>query len=211
MNSYPLSSALGESRMRPGIVTAILLCVFLFVGCGEKKTEEQTMPPDEDKKVGSKTLTLSRDQLAQIDLRTEAVAFKPLPIPLTFPAKVMLNDRSVAHISARVIGRIEKVNAFVGDRVRRDDVLIEIYSQEFLTMQSEYIQAEERLKRTPQGTADYGTAQAIYMSVRSKLLVVGSTIEEIDRLESEHTLQTWRNALRRMIADFWWSAQSKQE
>jgi RND family efflux transporter MFP subunit len=177
--------------MRPGIVTAMLFCVFLFVGCGEKKTEEQNMQPDEAKKVESKTLTLSRDQLAQIDLRTEAVALKPLPIPLTFPAKVMLNDRSVAHISARVNGRIEKINAFVADRVRREDVLIEIYSQEFLTMQSEYIQAEERLKRTAQGTPDYGTAQAIYKSVRSKLLVVGSTIEEIDRLESEHTLQTY--------------------
>jgi len=177
--------------MKQGIVTTILFCVFLFVGCGEKKTEGQNMQPDEDKKVESKTLTLSRDQLAQIDLRIEAVALKPLLIPLTFPAKVMLNDRSVAHISARVNGRIEKVNAFVGDRVRREDVLIEIYSQEFLTMQSEYIQAEERLKRTAQGTPDHGTAQAIYKSVRSKLLVVGSTIEEIDRLENEHTPQTY--------------------
>ena len=177
--------------MKQGIVTAMLFCVFLLVGCGEKKTEGQNMQPDEDKKVESKTLTLSRDQLAQIDLRIEAVALKPLLIPLTFPAKVMLNDRSVAHISARVNGRIEKVNAFVGDRVRRQDLLIEIYSQEFLSMQSEYIQAEERLKRTAQGTPDYATAQAIYKSVRSKLLVVGSTIEEIDRLENKHTLQTY--------------------
>jgi len=58
-------------------------------------------------------------------------------------------------------------------------------------MQSEYVQAEERLKRTAEGTPDYGTAQAIYKSARSKLSVVGSTTEEIDRLENEHTPQTY--------------------
>jgi cobalt-zinc-cadmium efflux system membrane fusion protein len=177
--------------MSPASLTTMLLCVFLVVGCGEKQSEEQHMQAGEIKIGESKTLTLSKDQIAQIDLKTEIVGLKLLPIPLTFPAKVMLNDRSVAHISARVNGRIEKVNAFVGDRVRQGDVLIEIYSQEFLAMQSEFTQAEERLKRTAQGATDYGTAQAIYKSVRSKLLVVGCTVEEIDRLEGEHAQQTY--------------------
>jgi RND family efflux transporter MFP subunit len=191
MNNQPLLPVLGESRMKQGIVTVILFCLILLVGCGEKKTEEQKMQSDEPQKEESKTLTLSRDQLAQIDLETAAVALKSIPIPLTFPAKVMLNDRNVAHISARVNGRIEKVNAFVGDRVQRGNVLIEIYSQEFLSMQSEYVQAEERLKRTAEGTPDYGPAQAIYKSARGKLSVVGSTTDEIDRLENEHTPQSF--------------------
>ncbi len=191
MTYHRLLSPLGESRTKQSIVTLILFCLTLFVGCGERKPEEQKMQQDEHKKEESKTLTLSRDQLEQIDLKSVAVALRPLPIPLTFPAKVMLNDRNVAHISARVNGRIEKANAFVGDRAQRKDVLIEIYSQEFLTMQSEYVQAGERLKHTAEGTPDYGTAQAIYKSARSKLSVVGSTTEEIDRLENEHTPQTY--------------------
>ena len=177
--------------MKQGIVSVLLLCLMLFVGCGEKQTDEQKKPTTEPTKEEIKTLTLSKDQLAQIDLKTEVVALKSIPIPLTFPAKVMLNDRNVAHISARVNGRIEKVNTFVGDRVQLGAVLIEIYSQEFLSMQSEYVQAEERLKRTAEGTPDYGPAQAIYKSARGKLLVVGNTTEEIDRLESEHTPQTY--------------------
>lgn len=177
--------------MKKDIVAVILFCLILVVGCGEKQTEEQKAQPDDRKKEESKTLTISRDNLAQIDLKTEAVVLKSLPIPLTFPAKVMLNDRNVAHISARVNGRIEKVNAFVGDRVQRGTVLIEIYSQEFLSMQSEYVQAEERLKRTAAGTPDYGPAHAIYKSAQGKLLVVGSTTDEIDRLENEHTPQSY--------------------
>jgi RND family efflux transporter MFP subunit len=189
MNYHRLLSLLGELRMKQSVV--ILLCLTLFVGCGEKQNGEQKNQTDEPQKEESKTLTLSRDRLTQIDLKTEIVALKSLPIPLTFPAKVMLNERNVAHISARVNGRIEKVNAFVGDRVQRGAVLIEIYSQEFLAMQSEFTQAEERLKHTAAGSQDYGTASAIYKSVRSKLQVVGATTEEIDRLESEHTPQTY--------------------
>ncbi len=177
--------------MKQFIVMTVLASFILFPGCGGKSSEEEIKAPDEHKAEEKKTLTLSRDQLAQIDVMTEAVTIRPLPIPLTFPAKVMLNDRSVAHISARVNGRIEKVNAVVGDRVRKGDVLVEIYSQEFLTMQSEFTQAEERLKRIAEGTPDYGTAHAIYKSARSKLQVVGATVEEIDRLENEHTPQTY--------------------
>jgi RND family efflux transporter MFP subunit len=191
MNYQRQSSVFGETIMKQLIAMAVLASLVLFPGCGGKSGEEENKVLDGHKTEETKTLTLSRDQLEQIDLKSETVAMRPLPIPLTFPAKVMLNDRNVAHISARVNGRIEKVNAFVGDRVRRGDVLIELYSQEFLAMQSEFTQAEERLKHTAEGTPDYGTAQAIYKSARGKLSVVGSTIEEIDRLENEHTPQTY--------------------
>jgi len=191
MNYQRQSSVFGETIMRQLIAMAVLASLVLFPGCGGKSGEEENKVLDEHKTEETKTLTLSRDQLEQIDLKSETVAMRSLPIPLTFPAKVMLNDRNVAHISARVNGRIEKVNAFVGDRVRRGDVLIELYSQEFLVMQSEFTQAEERLKHTAEGTPDYGTASAIYKSAQSKLQVVGATTEEIDRLESEHTPQTY--------------------
>ncbi|MBI5463916.1 MAG: efflux RND transporter periplasmic adaptor subunit, partial [Ignavibacteriales bacterium] len=60
------------------------------------------------------------------------------------------------------------------------------YSQEFLTMQSEFVQSEERFKRMTAEQTEYGTAKAIYESAKRKLQIVGLRDNEINTLADGH-------------------------
>jgi RND family efflux transporter MFP subunit len=101
--------------------------------------------------------------------------------------RIALNEALTAHITSRVKGRIEKVHALISDRVSNGEVLLELYSQEFLAMQSEFIQAEERLKRIKDNDPEHATAKSIYESAKKKLEVIGLNEEDIQQLADNHT------------------------
>jgi membrane fusion protein, copper/silver efflux system len=98
--------------------------------------------------------------------------------------KVMLNERRRAAITARLAGRVEKVSAFAGDRVAAGQVLAQIFSQEFLTMQMEYLQAAERTRRFDGESSDQSTAKTILLSAQRKLEVAGLSEAELRQLET---------------------------
>ncbi|MEK9136680.1 MAG: efflux RND transporter periplasmic adaptor subunit, partial [Bacteroidota bacterium] len=97
----------------------------------------------------------------------------------------------------------EKVNAFTNDRVRDGDVLLQLYSQEFLTMQFEFLQAMQRWKRSQTGPSAGGfgpqaggeeersSAKALYESARRKLLVIGVSEDDLAELESAQTPKSY--------------------
>jgi DNA-binding CsgD family transcriptional regulator len=72
--------------------------------------------------------------------------------------EVEFNGRLLAHLTARAAGRIESISAFRGDRVVQGQALAEIYSQDYLALQAEVIQAAEREVRL-RGTQDEKAAQ----------------------------------------------------
>ena len=131
-------------------------------------------------------LVLSKHQLEHIEFAVETAEEKAVTIQLALPGRIALNDRATAHISARVVGRIDKVHKVINDRVAADEVILELYSQEFLTMQFEFIQSEERFKRMTQDQTDYGTAKAIYESSKRKLQIIGIMDNEISDLADSH-------------------------
>jgi len=176
----------GESMMKSVVVTLIVLS-FALAGCGKtEKEQEQVEYPERKHGEGEPMLVLTKHQLEHIEFAVEAAEEKAVTIPLALPGRVALNDRATAHITARVGGRIEKVHKVINDRVAQDEVIIELYSQEFLTMQAEFIQSEERFKRMAAEQPDYGTAKAIYESSRRKLLIVGLGDNEINTLADGH-------------------------
>ena len=168
------------------LITLFPALFLLMGGCG-KTTEEETIDyPERTHTDEQTTLVMTRHQLDHIQFMTETAEEKSVSVPLSLPARIALNERATAHITARVSGRVEKVHRVAGDRVREGDVLLELFSQEFLTIQSEFISAEERFKRVPENDPDHGTAKAIYESVRKKLEIVGLTVAEIERLAENH-------------------------
>jgi len=76
--------------------------------------------------------------------------------------------------------------------VSAGDVLLELYSQEYLTMQYEFLQTVARWMRSQQSTGDeYVTATAIYESAKRKLSVIGVTSAELRELESSNMVKTY--------------------
>ncbi|MCL4703689.1 efflux RND transporter periplasmic adaptor subunit [bacterium] len=158
--------------------------VFALVACHKPATDEHPHQAAETHDENAAVVTLTKHQLFHIHLETAEVNESSVPIPLTLTGKVMLNERRRAAITARLAGRVEKVTAFAGDRVSAGQVLAEIFSQEFLSMQMEYLQAIERTQRFGNESADQSTAKTILLSARSKLEVAGLSEADLRQLET---------------------------
>lgn len=169
------------------VVAALIAFSLALTGCEkEENGREEVQYPERKHGEGETLLVLTRHQLEHIEFTVEAAEEKAVTIPLALPGRVALNDRATAHISARVVGRIEKIQKVINDRVQQGEVILELYSQEFLTMQFEFIQSEERFKRLTEGEPDFGTAKAIYESAKRKLQIVGLEEKEINDLADSH-------------------------
>ncbi|MCX8105567.1 MAG: efflux RND transporter periplasmic adaptor subunit [Ignavibacterium album] len=174
----------------------ITLCFIIFsmliISCDNRSdghNEHEDYPERKHADIKSE-IVLTSHQLEHIDLKTETVQVKEVDIPLMLSGKITLNEALTAHITSRIRGRIEKVHAVISDRVQKDEVLLELYSQEFLAMQSEFIQAEERLKRINETDPEHATAKSIYESAKKKLEVIGLSEAEIQNLADNHTTLT---------------------
>jgi multidrug efflux pump subunit AcrA (membrane-fusion protein) len=166
----------------------IIISAFL-IGCGNQTDEriESEDYPERKHTDEMSEIILTSHQLEHIDLRTETAETKEVDVPLILFGRIALNEALTAHITSRVRGRIEKVHAVISDRVQKYEILLELYSQDFLAMQSEFIQAEERLKRIEENNPEHATSKSIYESAKKKLEVIGLSEDEIQRLADNHT------------------------
>lgn len=167
---------------RPAIVAALMISL---IGCtkegDENHDEETTHDPAAE---ASNVVYLEEHKIFHAGIRTELVQKRSEPVPLELSGRVELDETRLAEISAPVTGRIDKVNVVANDRVEAGTVLLELFSQEFLSMQSEFIQAIERRSRTTGAIEEErSSAMAIYSAAKNKLIVVGLQEEEIAELE----------------------------
>jgi len=185
-NKQVFNGALMYKKINHFLLTIALA---LLIGCGNQTDEHNEHEDYPERKHSDEIseLIFTSHQIEHIDLKTEKVEAKEVDVPLMLSGRVALNEALTAHITSRVKGRIEKVHALISDRVNKDEVLLELYSQEFLAMQSEFIQAEERLKRIKENDTEYATTKSIYESAKKKLEVIGLSEVEIQQLADNHT------------------------
>lgn len=162
----------------------LLFIAITIAACTKPKTEEHPHETAESHDANATVVTLTKHQLFHIHLETAEVKESSVPIPLTLPGKVMLNERRRAEITARLGGRVEKVSAFAGDRVAAGQALAEIFSQEFLSMQMEYLQALERTQRFGNESSDQSTAKTILRSAQRKLEIAGLSEADLHQLKT---------------------------
>lgn len=173
-----------ESTMKMNVI-ALIIFILAFASCGEQESQQTDEHHDEHKveEMESAIVHLDKHKVFHAGIRVEAVEKKSVAVPLTLPGKVVFNDRRLAQVSARANGRIEHVHVFTNSEVKAGSPLLEIYSQEFQALQSEFLQTVERLNRA-QKDDENATARAIYESAKRRLVVVGLTEEEVKEIES---------------------------
>ncbi|MGH7494371.1 MAG: efflux RND transporter periplasmic adaptor subunit [bacterium] len=178
----------------------LLLAAALFA-CGEKQNTEEAAKDGhaessehgEEAGHGDENIVrLDAEQQQQAGIKIESVELRPLQHTISVPGRIVFNERRLAHLTARVPGRVEQVYAFLGDRVQKDALLATIYSQDYLAAQSEFIQAEERLKLATarKDSSELPTARAIFESARRKLLVIGATEKDLNEIADSHVPKT---------------------
>ena len=103
-------------------------------------------------------LKLTPDEIKTAGIQVEALKEQQLSAQLTVTATIHPNQDKIAHISPRVSGRIIKVNANLGDRVKSGQALAMLDSIELGEVHSAYLQA---LSQQKLAKADLDRAQQL--------------------------------------------------
>ncbi len=189
-------------------VALFLLVAIVHMSCESKQSDAPKSPPPVaassaepgivELPEGSSTLTR---------LQTDRVALRPIRTVLKAQAgKILANENRLAHLSARVPGRIVAVYANLGDRVKEGDRLLLLDSPAFGEAQLEYRKArtmlsvmEKALERAKalldrgaigvgehqRRNADYENARADLHEAEEKLHLLGMTEREIQQLATK--------------------------
>lgn len=170
------------------ILWAALPALILVAGCRAKsaaeadKTQAATASPEA---AAPLSVTLTPEAVAAADIKTEIAATRVVARRITAAGELEWNGRRLVNLTARTPGRLERVLAVRGDRVREGQLLAEIYSPDFLAMQAEYIQAAARAKRHAGDPAEEGNSRAVLAGARDRLRLLGVPPAEIESLDGK--------------------------
>ncbi|OYW35467.1 MAG: efflux transporter periplasmic adaptor subunit [Hydrogenophilales bacterium 12-61-10] len=161
------------------------LSASLLAGCGDKQTPENTEVQSEKTEEGAeKLLDLSDAEIHQAGIKVQKLDLQELADQITVIATIQANQDKLAHVAPRVPGRIVKVSASLGDRVKAGQALAMLDSIELGEARSSYLQA----------ASEAAVAQAGF--ARAQRLNADSIIPEKDYLRARAEHEKARAALR---------------
>jgi len=97
--------------------------------------------------------------------------------------RVAMDETRVRHINVKVPGFVERINVnFVGQTVRRGEMLFALYSPEALAVQEEYLLALRTQGQLAKGGALSSDGDALVRAARRKLVLWDVPESEIDRI-----------------------------
>lgn len=119
------------------------------------------------------TLQLSEHALAMASVETVAVEARPLARELRAVGRIEYNESSLATITPRVDGYVERLFVnFTGVEIRKGDHLAEVYSPELLVAQQELLIALQA----------GGAGEALVNVAKTRLRLLGLTDEQVANL-----------------------------
>lgn len=126
-----------DGRMRKARVLALL--GVLLLGCNKESTEvgaQQVQDP--------MVVAPSPDLLAQLTL--DEVRSRPLVENLRVAGQIDFDEQRLARIGATITGRVTEIDAWLGQEVRKGDVLARLNSSELSEQQLAYLKARAQLE-----------------------------------------------------------------
>lgn len=116
---------------------ALLASAPLFTGCHEASAQAYVPPPSE--------AALTPDQVQKADIVVEPATAKELDDTLATSGKVAFEDVKVGHIYSPVNGRVARIEAQLGQRVKKGDTLAVIESPDIGQASSDVTKADAAL------------------------------------------------------------------
>jgi membrane fusion protein, copper/silver efflux system len=177
-------------RTNSVVLGATLVVAFATSGChGDSHASADTTVvtqnfPQLVQKDGQEVLSLKPSDVPGMTyLEVQEVA---LPGILETTGQINFVDDRVSTISSRVQGRIENMRVATWDPVHKGELVLELYSPDFMLGEAEYLQAQTTssisAKSSIPGSADLG--QSMLLAARRKLELLGMSDADIDAIKS---------------------------
>jgi cobalt-zinc-cadmium efflux system membrane fusion protein len=137
------------------ILTTIILLIIMVAGSGCKKGEgakerEHSSAVEKDEERGEKketgTVALSPEKLKAAGIETRKVNLEPLSALISATAVIEFNGDRLSKVSPRVSGRVAKLLASQGDRVKAGQPLAYLDSVELDQAWSDYVKARGKVE-----------------------------------------------------------------
>ncbi len=215
-----------SSFRMPRLVASLRIALFLLLVIGhpacQSKQEDtpKSSVPAATSSAQSGVIELPEGSPTLAHLRTDHVAFRPIRVGLKAQAgKILANENRLAHLSARVPGRIVDVYANLGDQVKEGSPLVLLDSPAVGEAQLVYRKAKTTVRLTEKALArakalvdrgaigageyqrrdaEYENARAELYEAEEKLHLLGMTDPEIQRIEAQalHQVEIAKISLR---------------
>lgn len=128
---------------------------------------------EDDGAEGDYTIKLTNAAMKIAEVSTSVIQKKAPYKEVYLPGKVMPDERRISQLTARFPGRIEKLHVnFTGQKVKKGQILAQIYSPELVTTQKELFEAMKLKDTNPN----------YYRAVRNKLKLWDLTESQIDEI-----------------------------
>lgn len=135
----------------------------------------------------SSDLMLTDTQMKLANITTQVVKEQSIGQVLPINARLMANEELTEIISTRAAGRIERLYFKEnGKTVKHGEPLYELYSENLLTLQKEYLLAKAQFEKLGKDEVRY---ESIWKATEKKLLLYGLTKIQIAKLHTIENLQ----------------------
>lgn len=166
-----------------------ILSAFLLACSQQQKPEDHsshtnaaTAQPSNDN-----VLMLNDTQIRLANITTEKVSVKPVGQTQVLNGVLAIDEENSQVISTRISGRVEKLFfKETGRLIRQGEPLYEIYSEDLLTLQREFLLAQEQFEALGKQEPRYGS---FLKTAERKLALYGMTNNQIEQLRESGVQQ----------------------
>ena len=162
--------------------TIMLVSGLLLPACKTESKEEPAVSPVEE--MSPSSVTLTSEAIKTAGIQTAEAEIRPVIRTIHAAGEIKFNPKRLAHVTVRTAGRIEQLLVYPGDRVQKGQLLLTLYTPDFLSLQAELLQASERFKRLQDDPAEQAAAKGLLDSARSRLRLFDLADAEIAEIEN---------------------------
>jgi Cu(I)/Ag(I) efflux system membrane fusion protein len=144
------------------------------------------IPVYEDEEPAESGIRVSQDFLQNYAVRTAVVEEGSIPTVIRTIGVLTYNDKNIAFVNTKFEGWLEKPKVnYIGERVRKGDVLFEVYSPQLVTTQEDYLATMDYLAKLSSGGAypdAVARAKSLLEAARERLRYWDITDDQIAEL-----------------------------
>lgn len=126
---------------------AITFSLLLVAGCGNAPQSQAPPPPPDKQAAAQNTVKLDADALKEARLEIVEATARAIPVAISASGRLVTNENTTWRVGAITDGRIIRVEAKVGDRVEKGQLLARMFSHDIHESRAEHRRAVGELAR----------------------------------------------------------------